>query len=89
MPRGRKQTRPFVETIRRKCEDTGTVKHVNYKYYLMPMSNKAYISNHEKRPKRTEVKDVVVKYYHTLEGAEAAHGKGSFTNIYDDEQFVR
>tara|TARA_R110000782_G_C14452884_1_gene372374 strand:+ start:223 stop:390 length:168 start_codon:yes stop_codon:yes gene_type:complete len=55
----------------------------------MPMSNKAYISNHEKRPKRTEVKDVVVKYYHTLEGAEAAHGKGSFTNIYDDEQFVR
>ena len=27
--------------------------------------------------------------YHTLEGAEAAHGKGSFTNIYDDEQFVR
>jgi len=32
---------------------------------------------------------VVIKYYHTLEGAEAAHGEGSFTNNYTEDDFAR
>ena len=30
------QKRPIVAPIRRKCEDTQSVKQVNYKYYYIP-----------------------------------------------------
>ena len=38
MPRGR-QKRPVLEPIRRKCEDTGTVKQVNYRHFTIPPVN--------------------------------------------------
>jgi len=87
----RMQKRPYVEPIRRKCEDTQSVKQVNYKYYLMPPSTTQTIwtTNMDKKVLRTDVKGVEIKYYHTLEGAEEAHGEGSFINNYTEEDFVR
>ena len=94
MPRGRKQTRPIVTPIRRKCEDTGTVKQVNYKYFYIPPFDTqggtkipTYNPNNER--KREDIPGVEVKYYHTLEGAEEAHGEGSFINNYTEEDFVK
>ena len=94
MPRGRKQTRPIVTPIRRKCEDTGTVKQVNYKYYYIPPFDTqggtkipTYSPNNQKL--RKDLPNVVVKYYHTLEGAEAAHGEGSFVNNYTEDDFLK
>ena len=85
------QKRPYVEPIRRKCEDTQSVKQVNYKYYEMPPSTTqtTWTTNMDKKVLRKDVKGVVIKYYHTLEGAEAAHGKGSFTNNYTEEDFAK
>tara|TARA_S200002703_G_C3737482_1_gene226741 strand:+ start:173 stop:454 length:282 start_codon:yes stop_codon:yes gene_type:complete len=90
----RMQKRPFVEPIRRKCEDTGTVKQVNYKYYYIPPfdsqgGTKLPTYTPKTRKNRSEIPGVVVKYYHTLEGAEAAHGEGSFTNNYTEDDFLR
>jgi len=85
------QKRPFVEPIRRKCEDTQSVKQVNYKYYLMPPSLKqtSWTTNMDKKVLRKDVPGVEIKYYHTLDGAEAAHGKGSYINNYTEEDFLR
>mgnify|MGYP000097133247 CR=1 FL=1 len=83
-PRGRKQTRPIVAPIRRKCFSCGSVKTVIAKHFDMPMSDKPYQSNHENRPNRTEVKGAIVKNYCSWECAGP-----EFVNTYDDEQFIR
>ena len=85
----RMQKRPIVAPIRRKCEDTQSVKQVNYKYYYIPPfdsqgGTKLPTYNPKKQKLRKDIPGVVIKYYHTLEGAEAAHGEGSFTNNYTD-----
>jgi len=48
-----------------------------------------WTTNMDKKVLRTDVKGVEIKYYHTLEGAEEAHGEGSFINNYTEEDFVR
>tara|TARA_B100000767_G_scaffold80980_1_gene77780 strand:- start:19 stop:282 length:264 start_codon:yes stop_codon:yes gene_type:complete len=85
------QKRPFVEPIRRKCEDTQSVKQVNYKYYLMPPSLKqtTWTTNMDKKVLRKDVSGVIIKYYHTIEGAEEAQGEGSYINNYTEDQFIR
>jgi hypothetical protein len=92
MPRGR-QKRPVVEPIRRKCEDTGTVKQVNYRHFTIPPVNTnmgtkspTYNPNTPKK-NREDIEGVIVRNYHTLEGAEAVHGVGSFTNNYTEDDF--
>ena len=36
-----------------------------------------------------DIPGVIIKNYHTLEGAEAAHGEGSFTNNYTEDDFLK
>ena len=94
MPRGRPPKRIKREPIRRKCEDTGTVKQVNYRYWYIPPfdsqgGTKLPTYNPNKRVRREDIPGVKVWNYHTLEGAEAAHGEGSFTINYTEGDFVR
>ncbi len=86
MSRRRKHRHQIPETHRRKCEDIGTVKQVNHRHMTSPANWTS--------PKRNEktfedIPGVVIKNYHTLEGAEAVHGEGSFTNNYTEEDFFR
>ena len=36
-----------------------------------------------------KIPGVVIKNYHTTEGAEEAHGEGSFINTYTEDDFIR
>jgi len=94
MPRGRPPKRVIVTPIRRKCEDTQSVKLVNHRYFYIPPFNsqggtKLPTYNPNRTIKREDIPGVVVKNYHTLEGAEAAHGEGSFINNYTEDDFLR
>ena len=94
MPRGRPPKRIHIEPIRRKCEDTGTVKLVNHRYWIIPPfdsqgGTKLPTYNPNNRIKREDIPGVKVLNYHTLEGAEEAHGTGSFVNNYTEEDFLR
>ena len=57
----------------------------------MPPSLKqtSWTTNMDKKVLRKDVPGVEIKYYHTLDGAEAAHGEGSYINNYTEEDFLR
>ena len=84
-PRYRNKLLTIPTNLRKKCEDTGTVKDVNYRYIQIPpeaTSNKKYQDFYD-------IPGAVVLNYHTHEGAEEAHGEGSFTNNYREEDFLK
>ena len=86
MPRKRKHRHVIPTNLRRKCEDTQSIKQVNHRHITIPTnwtSPKTEGMSFEKIP------GVVIKNYHTTEGAEEAHGEGSFINNYTEEDFVR
>jgi len=87
MPRKRKHKHQIPENFRRKCEDTQSVKQVNYRYIQLPenFGVKGKKSIHD----YTDIPGAVVLNYHTLEGAEQAHGEGSFTNNYTEDDFLK
>ena len=80
------QKRPYVEPIRRKCEDTQSVKQVNYKYYLMPPSTTQTIwtTNMDKKVLRKDQQGMKVRYYCSTEC-----GGDVFINHYTEEDFLR
>ena len=86
MPRYRKHRHQLSDNLRRKCEDTGTVKQVNHRHITIPAN---WTSPKRNQGSFEDIPGVVIKNYHTLEGAEAAHGEGSFTNNYTEDDFVR
>ena len=87
MPRYRKHSHQIPENFRRKCEDTQSVKQVNYRYIQLPanfgVKGKKNIHDY------TDIPGAVVLNYHTLEGAEQAHGEGFFTNNYTEDDFIK
>jgi len=86
MPRKRKHRHVIPTNLRRKCEDTQSIKQVNHRHIKIPTnwtSPKTEGMSFEKIP------GVVIKNYHTTEGAEEAHGEGSFTNQYTEDDFIR
>jgi hypothetical protein len=86
MPRRRKHRHIIPANLRKKCEDTGTVKQVNHRHITIPAN---FTSPKKEGFKFEDIPGVVIKNYHTTEGAEEAHGETSFVNHYDEEQFLR
>ena len=87
MPRYRKHSHQIPENFRRKCEDTQSVKQVQYRHITIPKdwTSKGKKNIHD----YTDIPGAVVLNYHTTEGAEAAHGEGSFTNNYTEDDFYK
>ena len=91
MPRKRKHRHIIPANLRKKCEDTGTVKQVNHRHIIIPTNWTSPKRNQSGFNEKTfeDIPGVVIKNYHTLEGAEAEHGEGSFTNSHTEEEFLR
>ena len=76
MPRRRKHRHQIPENHRRKCVDTGTVKQVVCRYIEEGFSYE-------------DIPGVKIHNYSSYEAAEEIHGKDSFTNTYDEDDFLR
>ena len=74
-----------LKGLRRKCEDTGTVKQVVCRHIEIPPSNRIY--NPKETRKVVDIKGAIVRNYSSREAAEAVHGENSFTNHYTEEDF--
>ena len=74
-----------LKGLRRKCEDTGTVKQVVCRHIEIPPSNRNY--NPKETRKGVDIKGAIVRNYSSREAAEAVHGENSFTNHYTEEDF--
>ena len=57
----RKQKRPEVETIRRKCVACGKIKEVKYKEWYIPPTK--FNPNKGTSPNRIDIPGASVKYY--------------------------
>ena len=86
MPRKRKHRHVIPTNLRRKCEDTQSIKQVNHRHITIPAN---WTSPKKEGMSFEKIPGVVIKNYHTLEGAEAAHGEGSFINQYTEDDFIR
>ena len=86
MPTYRKHTQQIQENHRRRCEDTGTVKQDNYRYMEIPAN---WTSPKRNQQSFEDIPGIVIKNYHTLEGAESVHGEGTFTNSYTEDDFLK
>ena len=86
MPRRRKHRHVIPANHRRKCEDTQSVKNVNHRHITIPAN---FTSPKKEGFGFEDIPGVVIKTYHTTEGAEEAHGEKTFVNHYDEEQFIR
>jgi hypothetical protein len=64
----RKQTRPVVEDIRRKCNTCGSVKTVVVKKYNMPPAKFTPTMNN--KPLRKDIPGVGIEYYCSYECSE-------------------
>ena len=85
MPRRKRNKGINLKGLRRKCSATGKIAQVEHRLIELPPSNRAF--NPKETKKVVDTKGAVVKYYSSTEGAEAAHGEGSFTNNYTEEDF--
>ena len=86
MPRKRKHRHVIPTNLRRRCEDTQSIKQVNHRHITIPAN---WTSPKKEGMSFEKIPGVVIKNYHTLEGAEAAHGEGSFVNTYTEDDFIR
>ena len=86
MPRRRKHRHQIPSNFRRKCVDTGTVKQVVCRHITIPPN---FTSPKKEGFSYEDIKGVKILNYSSLEAAEEAHGEGSFTNNYTEEDFVR
>ena len=57
----RKQKRPEVETIKRKCVACGKIKEVKFKDWYIPRAK--FVANQQNRPNRIDIPGAWVKYY--------------------------
>ena len=82
----RTQKRPYVEPIRRKCFNCGSVKHVEHKQWF-PVANTTqttYTTNMENKVLRKDQTGMQVRYYCSTEC-----GGDVFINHYTEEDFLR
>ena len=86
MPRRRKHRHVIPQNHRRKCQDTQSIKQVNHRHITIPAN---FTSPKKEGFGFEDIPGVMIKNYHTLEGAESIHGEGSFTNNYTEEDFFR
>ena len=86
MPRRKKHSHQIPANHRRKCVDTGTVKQVVCRYIEVPAE---YTSPKKERFTFEDIPGVKIHNYSSYEAAEEAHGEGSFTNNYTEDDFLR
>ena len=86
MPRRRKHRHQIPTNHRRKCVDTGTVKQVVCRHITIQPN---FTSPKKEGFSYEDIKGVKILNYSSYEAAEEAHGEGSFTNNYTEEDFVR
>jgi|TARA_R100001509_G_scaffold118444_1_gene72882 hypothetical protein len=86
MPRRKKHSHQIPANHRRKCVDTGTVKQVVCRYIEVPAE---YTSPKKEGFTFEDIPGVKIHNYSSYEAAEEAHGEGSFTNNYTEDDFLR
>ena len=86
MPRRKKHSHQIPANHRRKCVDTGTVKQVVCRYIELPAE---YTSPKKEGFTFEDIPGVKIHNYSSYEAAEEAHGEGSFTNNYTEDDFLR
>ncbi len=86
MPRRKKHSHQIPTNHRRKCVDTGTVKQVVCRYIEVPAE---YTSPKKEGFTFEDIPGVKIHNYSSYEAAEEAHGEGSFTNNYTEDDFLR
>ena len=86
MPRRKKHSHQIPANHRRKCVDTGTVKQVVCRYIEVPAE---YTSPKKEGFTFEDIPGVKIHNYSSYEAAEEAHGEGSFTNNYTEDDFIR
>ena len=86
MPRRKKHSHQIPANHRRKCVDTGTVKQVVCRYIEVPDE---YTSPKKEGFTFEDIPGVKIHNYSSYEAAEEAHGEGSFTNNYTEDDFLR
>ena len=69
-----------------KRQDTGTVKQVVCRYIELPAE---YTSPKKEGFTFEDIPGVKIHNYSSYEAAEEIHGKDSFTNTYDEDDFLR
>ena len=87
MPRRKRNQGINLEGLRRKCEDTGTVKQVVCRHIELPPMNRNF--NPKETKKVTDIKGAIVRNYSSSEAAQKVHGEGSFTNNYTEEDYYK
>ena len=86
MPRRKKHSHQIPANHRRKCVDTGTVKQVVCRYIEVPAE---FTSPKKEGFSYEDIPGVKIHNYSSYEAAEEAHGEGSFTNNYTEDDFLR
>jgi len=87
MPRRKRNQGINLDGLRRKCEDTSTVKQVVCRHIELPPMNRNF--NPKEQKKVIDIKGAIVRNYSSREAAEKVHGEGSFTNNYTEEDFYK
>jgi len=86
MPRYKKHSHQIPENFRRKCEDTQSVKQVQYRYIQLPenfgVKGKKNIHDY------TDIPEAVVKNYSSLEGIPEDI-RDEFVNNYSPDDFYK
>tara|TARA_Y100001937_G_scaffold119215_1_gene174609 strand:- start:647 stop:910 length:264 start_codon:yes stop_codon:yes gene_type:complete len=86
MPRRRKHRHQIPTNFRRKCAATGKIKQVVCRYIEVPAE---FTSPKKEGFSYEDIKGAVIHNYSSYEAAESIHGKDSFTNTYDEDDFLR
>ncbi len=86
MPRYRKHSHQIPENFRRRCEDTGTVKQVQYRYIQLP--NSFGVKGKKNIHDYTDIPGAVVKNYSSLEGVPEDL-REEFINSYTEDDFIK
>ena len=86
MPRYKKHSHQIPENFRRRCEDTQSVKQVQYRYIQLPenfgVKGKKNIHDY------TDIPEAVVKNYSSFEGIPE-NIRDEFVNNYSPDDFYK
>jgi len=86
MPRYKKHSHQIPENFRRRCEDTQSVKQVQYRYIQLPenfgVKGKKNIHDY------TDIPEAVVKNYSSFEGIPEDM-RDEFVNNYSPDDFYK
>ena len=86
MPRYKKHSHQIPENFRRRCEDTQSVKQVQYRYIQLP--NSFGVKGKKNIHDYTDIPEAVVKNYSSFEGIPEDM-RDEFVNNYSPDDFYK